>query len=138
MRVEFIIDGEPQGKARHRTTKQGVTYTPAKTVDYERWIKTCYISRFGQLELKGPLRVAITAYYGVAKSHRGKARERRLRGLQRPTKRPDVDNVSKAILDSLNKLAYHDDSYVVDLKISKFFSETPRVEVIIEEIEEEK
>ncbi|MFF0884386.1 RusA family crossover junction endodeoxyribonuclease, partial [Bacillus velezensis] len=34
-----------------------------------------------------------------------------------------------------NHLIYKDDSQVVDLKVSKFYSEEPRVEVIITEIE---
>lgn len=36
--------------------------------------------------------------------------------------------------DALNEVAYKDDTQVVDLCISKFFSEKPRVEVTIESI----
>ena len=31
----------------------------------------------------------------------------------RPTKRPDLDNIAKAVLDALNGLAYQDDSQIV-------------------------
>ena len=51
----------------------------------------------------------------------------------RPTKKPDCDNVIKAILDSLNQIAYHDDTQVVDLQIRKFYSHKPRVVVTIKE-----
>ncbi len=40
--VNFTIPGEPVGKARPRITRQGITYTPAKTVNYETLVKEMY------------------------------------------------------------------------------------------------
>lgn len=51
-----------------------------------------------------------------------------------PTKKPDIDNIAKSILDALNKLAYRDDTQVVTLHMEKHYAEDPRVEVEIEEI----
>ncbi|WP_460268332.1 RusA family crossover junction endodeoxyribonuclease [Clostridium sp. CTA-17] len=49
--------------------------------------------------------------------------------LEKPTKKPDVDNIAKIILDSLNGVAYKDDSQIVDLRIIKSYTEeTERVE----------
>ena len=45
------------------------------------------------------------------------------------TKKPDCDNIAKIILDSLNKIAYHDDSQVVDLHVNKRYAEMPYVYV---------
>ncbi|MCZ0853544.1 RusA family crossover junction endodeoxyribonuclease, partial [Brevibacillus laterosporus] len=56
------------------------------------------------------------------------------KGRLRPVTKPDVDNYVKGVKDALNHLIYKDDSQVVDLKVSKFYSEEPRVEVIITEI----
>jgi Holliday junction resolvase RusA-like endonuclease len=51
-----------------------------------------------------------------------------------PTKKPDSDNICKAILDSLNGIAYHDDSYVVELVGSKYYTDgEERVNVVIYE-----
>jgi Holliday junction resolvase RusA-like endonuclease len=51
-----------------------------------------------------------------------------------PTKKPDSDNISKAILDSLNEVAYHDDAYVVELVASKYYTDSEeRVNVVIYE-----
>jgi Holliday junction resolvase RusA-like endonuclease len=51
-----------------------------------------------------------------------------------PTKKPDGDNIAKAILDSLNAVAYHDDSYVVELVASKYYTDgEERVNVVIYE-----
>jgi len=49
------------------------------------------------------------------------------------TKKPDVENVSKSILDALNEVAYYDDSQIVSLSVEKFRSVNPRAEVFIEE-----
>ena len=52
----------------------------------------------------------------------------------RPTKKPDWDNIGKIICDSLNQIAYRDDAQIVDSQVRKFYSENPRVEVIIKEV----
>lgn len=54
----------------------------------------------------------------------------------RPKTKPDLDNVAKVILDALNGIAYHDDSQVSRLLIEKRYAEEPRVEVMIEYVEE--
>ena len=53
--------------------------------------------------------------------------------ILRPLKKPDADNVIKVVLDSLNKIAYHDDTQVVDLQIRRFYSRDPRLVVTIQE-----
>ena len=53
-----------------------------------------------------------------------------------PTKRPDIDNVVKCIMDSLNKLAYKDDAQVVALVAEKCYGAEPMVLVRLSEIKE--
>lgn len=52
-------------------------------------------------------------------------------GALLPTKKPDLDNVAKIVCDALNGVAYKDDAQIVDLKVHKYFSETPEVVVVI-------
>ena len=56
-----------------------------------------------------------------------------LSGEIRPTKKPDWDNSGKIIADSLNEIAYKDDSQIVDGMVRKFYGETPKVIVVIKE-----
>ena len=104
-------------------------------LQYENLIKTCYyqtgVNPFGADE---ELRATIIAYYPIAKSTSKKKRQQMLAGLIRPTKKPDLDNVIKSILDALNKVAYHDDTQIVSLSVEKFYSDSPRVEVAISSI----
>ncbi len=49
-----------------------------------------------------------------------------------PTKKPDIDNYVKQIMDCLTKLNFwHDDSQVVTLWTTKRYSDNPRWEVTI-------
>ena len=62
------------------------------------------------------------------------------KGEMLPTKKPDVDNIIKIILDSLNGLAYKDDVQIVACTCQKLYvndDNEPRVEVKIEKIVEE-
>ena len=140
MKVKFTVLGQPEGKGRPRFRKAGrfvQTYTPDKTAAYENLVKLEYRRqcRDFKFDEKTPLDARITAYYGVPKSASKKAKQEMLEHKIRPTKKPDSDNVVKAILDSLNDVAYHDDVQVVDCQVRKFYSENPRVVVTIQEAE---
>lgn len=139
MRAKFCIHGDPQGKGRPRfSTVCGHvhTRTPDETVLYENLVKTEYRQQVG---VKFPddamLDVRIFAYYPIPKSVSKRKRQAMLDRKIRPTKKPDWDNVGKVICDSLNGIAYRDDAQVVDSMVRKFYGETPKVVVTIEEIE---
>ena len=135
MIVTFIIDGEPHGKGRHRTTRTGHTYTPPKTVAYENKVKACYMERTLGEALQGPLKATIEAYHTIPKSKSKKTKEEMRKNLIRPTKKADADNIAKSVLDSLNGLAYKDDCQVVELTVSKYWADEGFVKVTLEEIE---
>jgi Holliday junction resolvase RusA-like endonuclease len=78
--------------------------------------------------------VVINAYYSIPKSTSKKDRELIKQGLKKPTKKPDIDNIAKIILDSLNGIAYKDDTQVVSLTVHKiYYGNEPFVDVFIEE-----
>lgn len=133
----FVILGEPCGKGRPRfSTKTGRTYTPQKTQNYENLVKMQYALDFGvdRFSDKAMLGMSIMAYYGIPKSASKKKQEDMRLGVIRPTKKPDMDNVVKIIADSLNGVAYHDDTQIVDCLCRKFYSDNPRVVVKIREV----
>jgi Holliday junction resolvase RusA-like endonuclease len=53
----------------------------------------------------------------------------------KPTTKPDTDNIAKICLDALNGIAYHDDAQIVELQVSKLYSDEPRVVVWLAVIE---
>jgi Holliday junction resolvase RusA-like endonuclease len=134
--IAFIVPGEPRGKERPRFFKGKLgsfAYTPQKTVNYENWVKMCYLEHNRKNKLTGEISAHIIAYYKIPKQYSKKKRWSIQNGLLHPTKKPDADNLGKAILDSLNHIAYDDDSQIIKLIIEKHYSDEPRVEVELTE-----
>ena len=142
MSVMFTIPGDPKGKARPRvfTNKQGRSQaiTPKETLSYENLVKWVYQNTQGARKLEGELEARIVAMYPIPKSMTKKKRQLIDEGKLHPTKKPDLDNVAKIVLDSLNSIAYSDDSQIVKLGVEKHYSENPRVEVTLYEVDAEK
>jgi Holliday junction resolvase RusA-like endonuclease len=129
--IEFEIIGEPVGKGRPKFSSRGGfarAYTPKKTTDYEKKVKECYLDQIGT-KFEGALRVEITAFYPIPKSTSKKNRVKMLRDEIRCTKKPDIDNIAKIILDALNGVAYEDDKQVVSIEVNKMYGEVPKVAV---------
>lgn len=137
MVVRFTVYGDPKGKGRPRfNTRTGHAITPKDTVSYEslvrlEYARQCKSWKFGDTAM---LDMRIMAYYSIPKSASKKKRADMISGALRPTKKPDMDNVVKIIADSLNQVAYRDDTQIVDCQCRKFYSDKPRVEIIIREV----
>jgi len=129
--ISFVVPGEPQGKLRARWSPRG-TYTPKKTVDYEIYIKELFVVSYPDfVPLEGPLTIQLRAWMKIPKSTSKKKMKLMEERIIRPTKKPDMSNILKAAEDALNTLAYHDDSQIVTGIIHKFYSEKPRLEIVI-------
>ncbi len=132
IRVE--IKGEPVGKARPRVCN-GHAFTPQKTADYEEYVKLCFKAQNkADCCLTGAVSIGIRAYFSVPKSDSKEIFNKKILGKIKPTKKPDIDNVVKIILDALNGLAFEDDKQVVELDVKKAYSLNPRVEVTVSEV----
>lgn len=135
MMTQFTVLGAPQGKERPRAAKlrdRTIMYTPKKTRDYEREIATAYRTQCNGM-FSGAVQMEIHAYYEIPKSASRKKVLDMVSDKERPTKKPDGDNIAKAVCDALNGLAYKDDSQVVDLTVRKYYSKFPHVQIFISE-----
>ena len=133
--IIFTVPGVPQGKGRPRVPRNG-TFTPKKTRDYEKKVRDCYIAQGGQMFPDDtPLFASITAIFPIPSSLSKKRRA--LFNGKRYCKKPDADNVAKAILDSLNGVAYRDDSAVSSLLVYKSYGDDARVTVSIKAVTSE-
>lgn len=133
--IIFTVPGVPQGKGRPRVTRNG-TFTPKKTRDYEKKVRDCYIAQGGQMFPDDtPLFANITAIFPIPSSLSKKRRA--LFNGKRHCKKPDADNVAKAILDALNGVAYRDDSAVSSLLVYKSYGDDARVTVSIKAVTSE-
>lgn len=135
--LAFEIPGQPIGQGRPKfSTINGHAraYDPEKSRNYKAYVRmlaTQAMKDSGFTMIEGPCSIEIFAFFEVPKSKSKKFREAALNGLERPTKKPDLSNIIKGIEDALNGLVYKDDSSIVSLKIQKYYSEFPRVEIEI-------
>jgi Holliday junction resolvase RusA-like endonuclease len=135
--MQFTIDANPVPKGRPKFSKVGgfvKTYSPKKTVDYEQIVRQTAAQAMGQTELlETPVAVYLYVRLPIPKSYPRKRLEACLRGLERPTKKPDIDNLAKSVLDGINGVIWKDDSQIVSLHVTKVYSTQPGVDVLIKE-----
>ena len=121
----FFIPGKPRGKERPRHTRQGVTYTPQKTKNYEEMVRYCFKNKYANavpIAEKTPVAAFLIAYYKQPKRFTKAEKAAVIDGVLFPTAKPDSDNIAKIILDSLNKLAFNDDNQIVKLIVEKRYA----------------
>lgn len=128
--VTFEVIGNPRGKERPRMTRRGIVYTPKKTKDYEELIKEGY-KKTNEGKLSGEIEADIRAMYQIPKSTPKCKLQEMLK--EHPQKKPDLDNIIKAVLDALNGIAYDDDKQVTKINIEKFYSLEGKVIIKIKE-----
>lgn len=139
MNLEINIPGAPVGKGRPRARimtangKQFVhLYTDAQTVATEKVVAQLARIIMGSRDpYSGPLVMEILVNHTIPTSWSKKERQDALDGAVACMSKPDLDNVVKLILDSLNKIVYADDKQVVGILARKQYSSNPRVEVKI-------
>lgn len=123
------IPGELRGKARPRVLRNGHSYTPQATVSAENWIKACAVEQGVVRPLDGPLELSVTVERAVPASWSKKKRAAALAGEIGATGKPDLDNIIKLIGDSLNGIAWGDDSQIVNLSVVRIYGERARAQI---------
>lgn len=83
--------------------------------------------------LECPIDFSLKVYFQIPASWSQRKKDHCRRGLIRPTVTPDADNLCKAAADSLNGIVIRDDKFIVNATIQKWYSDRPRVEIVIRE-----
>lgn len=119
---DFTVFGDVVGKGRPRfSTRNGFpqAYTPKKTADYEKQIKSAYLEKYKPMMFEsGAIFLEVDVTIGVPKSESKKKKEHLIE-FEEPTKKPDIDNILKIVMDALNGIAYTDDSQITHVVIHK-------------------
>lgn len=137
--VQFLVPGEPVGKGRPRIGRVGGharMFTPQKTASYEGLIALAGTEAMaGRTLLEGAVMVEMRIVLAIPQSMSKKRKAQAIAGELFPTKKPDMDNVIKAIYDGLNGVVWKDDVQVVDAFVRKRYGEVPGVHVRIVPLE---
>jgi len=148
--IQFTVPGLPVAKARpkHRAIHTGVffrnpktgkqqervisqTYTPEESANFENLVRVTYLTVCNAAPTDACVSVRVKAFFPLSKSARSWEKIGAQREILPHVKKPDQDNVLKAVLDGLNTVAFTDDSRVFDSRCTKLYSERPRTEVVI-------
>ncbi len=135
MIYEFEVPAKIVGKGRPRLNSySGQVYTPTKTKDYESLVEQYFLLKYPRYKtMEGRAKVSITACFEVPKSASKAMKEQMLDNRISPTKKPDIDNVVKIVLDSMNKFAFKDDTQITKIEVEKVYGAEEKLCVRIEE-----
>ena len=137
--VSFFVPGQPVGKGRPRAAKRGShiqLYTPEKTSSYESLVATAaHGAMRGAEPIRGACHVDMDIRLMVPMSWSAKRRNQALDGLVFPTKKPDLDNILKAVFDAINGIVWEDDVQAVYVQAVKRYSAVPGVHVNVKSVE---
>ena len=139
--IHFKIEGKPVPQGRPRAVRMGAgvrMYDPPKSKVYKQMVAAkvrSYMKINGIQTITEPLAVHLNFYFTPPKSYSKK----RIQAIEAKeelfTKKPDLDNLAKSILDSCNNLLFEDDSQIVGLTISKHYGHEDYVDVKVQIIE---
>jgi len=128
--IHLYIETLPIPKGRPRFTRSGHSYTPKRTKDYEKIIKTIaqeHVSKGDCFTM--PVQVNANFHFQVPKSYSQSKRNDCLNGVLLP--KPDLDNLLKSLLDALNGICFQDDTLVQKIRASKRYADKNFIEVEI-------
>ncbi len=129
--IQFFVKGIPVPQARprtflHRISGRYVTMNPKKT---EAWKRSVYAQAFQhrpRAPLEGPVHLALEFFLMKPRGEGG-------RDGAWATQRPDLDNLMKAVMDSLVSAGFFkDDALVVSLEAYKRYAMDSGCGVMIE------
>jgi Holliday junction resolvase RusA-like endonuclease len=135
MIYEFEVPAKIIGKGRPRLNSYtGQVYTPTRTKDYESLVEQYFLIKYPRYKvIEGRAKVSIIAYFEVPKSASKAMKEQMLNNEISPTKKPDIDNVVKIVLDALNTIAFKDDTQITKIEVEKIYAAEEKLYIKIEE-----
>jgi Holliday junction resolvase RusA-like endonuclease len=136
--IHVSIPGEPVAQGRPRFARRGnfmVAYDPAKSRNWKATAQAHFREALAAAgiatPLQGPVECRILARFTCPKSD---WRKREPVPERLHMKRPDAENVAKAVLDSATGVVWLDDAQVAELTVKKVIGaqgEAPGLEVEI-------
>lgn len=137
--VQFVVPGQPVAKGRPKVDTRGKfarVYTPEKTANYEGLVAhSAQAAMNGRSLISGPVAVDLDIRVSIPDSWSQKRKGLAQRGELAATKKPDIDNVEKAIFDGLNGVVWKDDVQAVQVTKRKRYADVPGVVVIVRELD---
>ena len=136
--IHLVILGDPKPQKRHRHVKMGNftrTYDPS-SADKKNFLSIVQ-NNAPHEPFSCPLAVSLRFYFSRPKGHYKSGKNSHLLKDNVPIhhiSRPDVDNLTKFVMDAMNKVYWRDDSIIAECTITKRYDNNPRTEISISKI----
>ena len=134
MRNELVktFNINPQSASRPIVSKYGVRYSK-RYMEWKKDFASLVGTSMGEsYVLNGAITATIFFYMPMPKSW-SKKKQIMTNGEPHISK-PDIDNLAKAVLDGISGRYFKDDSQVHSLHAIKYWSNNPRITVILKEV----
>jgi Holliday junction resolvase RusA-like endonuclease len=133
--IALPITPKSKGRPRVRVVAgHAQTYTPKETVEFERSVAQLLADHRPPSILEGPVTMMVTF---VLPRPKRLCRKKDSANLLPCSKKPDIDNLAKSLLDSVNRNGgyWRDDAQLQGLSMKKLYAEKhgqPRIELWIQ------
>ena len=140
MIYQIAVQIEPMAQSRPRFARRGRGVIAYEKKEMKAWRVECskLIKKNFKTEelIEGPLKIDVVFYIQPPKyiSSKRKLREKLEAEEIFCSKKPDIDNFLKALLDSMTGIVFKDDGQVVECRARKLYSLEPRIKFTIKEI----
>ncbi len=137
----LVVLGDPkaQGRARARNAGKFIQiYDDPKSAKKKREFGVIIQEQAPEKLLDCPLRVDLVFCMPRPQGHYGTGRNAGVLKSSAPinhTKRPDIDNLRKLVMDAMTGIFWRDDSLVCEGTTWKRYSDRPRTEIYIKKLE---
>ena len=140
--LTFCIDGPPRPQLRHRHGR-GRTWDPSKK-EKEKFAQDSYYEIMQHKDDKflsqclshpGYVCLEIDFVMPIPKSTPKKLMRSMVNGVIPHTKKPDIDNLCKFVMDSLSGLLWQDDNQISELQTTKFYGAFPKTNITVTYLE---
>ena len=138
-KIKFVVFGTPQAQKRVKFSRFGnfVQVRDPSAADKHDFASVAMHNAPDKL-IERPIMISLSFYFTRPKGHFGTGRNHDKLKPSAPvfhTKKPDIDNLEKFVLDSLNKVMWKDDAQVFSVIKSKAYTlQDARTEIKIEQL----
>jgi crossover junction endodeoxyribonuclease RusA len=126
MRFKCFVDGLPATQGNHRVGRNGKIYEQSSK-KLKTWRELVSVAawgvRKGEDPFEGPVRVDLGFHLPRPKAHFNSKGELKADAPRVHVVRPDIDKLTRAVLDGVTGQFFNDDSQVVGLHVEKWWSD---------------
>ena len=137
--ISMELEGNPIAQKRPRIARgpnSSWCYDSQKELkDGSQWQLR---SQFREPPLTVPVSIDLIFFMPIPKSTSAFKKRQMQNGIIAHTKKPDIDNLQKFILDCMNKLVFEDDSQVCEIRAKKIYSSKPATLIRVIPLTDEK